>query len=224
MYGQLQKKLKSQPTQTILQNLVIDSSSPARFYHDFGILIEICRKDKQALTPAHQLPLRLITEINQHLKNPIQLNLKRPAQKSYPHIQGLFLLLRTSGLSYVDSSGKKPVLVIDEATYKQWISLNPTEQYGSLLEAWFLRGFADIIGEFSRPIWSLPDNFDAVVHFLARYDVDAGLQVAGNRDTEAGLNYFPGRHNLALLELFGFIDVQSGPPQPDKGWHIERIL
>src|SRR5690606_40583457 len=55
------------------------------------------------------------------------------------------------------------------------------------------------------------------------YDLDAGLQVAGNRDAETGLNYFPGRHNLGLLHLFGFIEVLSGAPQPGEGWHIEQI-
>lgn len=224
MYGKLQEKLKfTTEYKQLLQNLVIDEHQPGTILHDFGMLLEIFRKDKQSLTPAHQLPLRLLTEINQHLKNPIQLDLKRPAQKSYPHIHGLYLLLRASGLSYVDSSGKKPVLVIDEDTYQQWTHMNPTEQYGSLLEAWFLRGYADIIGEFSRPILSLPDNFDAIARFLASYDVDAGLQVAGNRDAETGLNYFPGRHNLGLLDLFGFINVQSRPPQSGEGWHIEQI-
>jgi hypothetical protein len=225
MYGNLQEKLKfTSKRKQLLQDLVIDEHQPGTILHDFGVLLETFRNDKQTLTPAHQLPLRLLTEINQQLKNPIRLDLKRPVQKSYPHIHGLYLLLRASGLRYVDSSSKKPELVVDEDSYQQWSQLNATERYGNLLEAWFLRGYADIIGEFSRPSWSLPDNFDAVAHFLASYDLDTGLQVAGNRDVETGLNYFPGRHNLGLLNLFGFIDVQSGLPQPGDGWLIEQIM
>lgn len=33
----------------------------------------------------------------------------------------------------------------------------------------------------------------------------------------------PGWHNLGLMDLFGLISVQHGPPEPGKGWRIERI-
>ena len=33
----------------------------------------------------------------------------------------------------------------------------------------------------------------------------------------------PGWHNLGLLELFGWISVQHGPPEPGEGWRIEHI-
>lgn len=157
------------------------------------------------------------------MTHPLTLALKRPHPKSYPHVQGLYLVLRSSGLSYVDSSGKKPYLVIDADAYKQWQQLNPSERFGSLLEAWLLRGFPDIIGEHSRSAWSIPNNFDEIAFVLSRYDLKAGLDVAGNRDVETTLNYFPGRYNLALLNLFGFIEIQSGLPQPGEGWRIERI-
>jgi hypothetical protein len=117
------------------------------------------------------------------------------------------------------------VLTIDDNACKQWEDLNPTERYCSLLEAWFLRGHADIIGEYSRPLWDLPDNFDTIARFVASrgFDIDTGIQVAGNRDIEDYLKYSPGWHNLGLLDLFGFINVRSGPPQPGERWHIDRI-
>lgn len=207
----------------LLQELTIDENQPGTILHDFAVILDIVRGSKQTLTPAQQLPLALLSQINQQLKHPIQLALKRPSRKSYPPVQGLYLLLRTSGLSYVDTSGKQPVLVVDEAAYQQWIQLNATERYGNLLEAWFLRGYAEILGDYSRTLWSLPDNFQHIGSFLARYDLISGLQVAGNRDAEMVLRYSPEWHNLGLLDLFGFINVQSGPPQPGKGWHIERI-
>jgi hypothetical protein len=132
--------------------------------HDFSALIEILRRKNHTLTPKHQLPMKLLSEINESLQNPIQLGLKRPQQKSYPHIHGLYLLVRASGLSVLDTRGKKPKLVIDDKIYDQWKTLNPTEQYGNLLEAWLLRGFEDIIGERHR--WGIPDHVRKITEFF----------------------------------------------------------
>jgi len=52
---------------------------------------------------------------------------------------------------------------------------------------------------------------------------DTGIQVAGNDDAERQLRYLLGWHNLGLLELFGLVSVQHGPPEPGKGWCIEGI-
>ncbi len=41
--------------------------------------------------------------MNERLSEPIQLDLKRPQQKSYPPINGLYLLLRASGLGQIIS-------------------------------------------------------------------------------------------------------------------------
>ena len=36
-------------------------------------------------------------------------------------------------------------------------------------------------------------------------------------------NYYPRLYNLALLDLFGFIEVQQGKPETGKGWRITSI-
>jgi hypothetical protein len=112
--------------------------------------------------------------------------------------------------------------LVDEAVYQVWESLNPTERYGSLIEAWLLRGKPEIIGEDRRPLFLIPENFRESTYFFAEIP-DEGLQIAGNRDVEEWLRYRPGWHNLGLLELFGLITVQHGPPASGKGWQIERI-
>ncbi|HIP97313.1 MAG TPA: plasmid pRiA4b ORF-3 family protein, partial [Anaerolineae bacterium] len=52
---------------------------------------------------------------------------------------------------------------------------------------------------------------------------DGGLSVAGDEGVKDSLRYWPDWHNLGLLELFGLISVQHGPPEPGKGWRIEWI-
>lgn len=165
--------------------------------------------------------MNLLARINASRKKPIEHGLKRPQQKSYPHIHGLYLLVRASGLTYVDESGKRPVLVVEEDVYKQWLTLIPTEQFGGLLEAWLLRGDVSILGERSR-FGGLPDNLDRIFDFIARFP-DDGLPIAGNQDAETWLKYSPEVHNLGLLDLFGLIAVKSRSPESGKGWQIERI-
>src|SRR5262245_6377223 len=98
----------------ILQNVVIDSHGPGTVLRDFETLLGILKeRDGLAITASGQLPLNTLQDINAHLAHPIQVKLKRPQQKSYPPIQGLYLLLRASGLTYAGGTGKKPLLLLD---------------------------------------------------------------------------------------------------------------
>jgi hypothetical protein len=99
------------------------------------------------ISASRLLAIQLLPEINAHMTHPLQLKLKRPLQKSYPHINGLYLLLRASGMTHVVGTQKKPLLAIDREIYRLWGNLNCTEQYCFLLETWLLRGFPEIIGE-----------------------------------------------------------------------------
>lgn len=223
MYIPLPEALKFTPEhKQFLQDLTIDESSPGSILRDFEILIDFARNNELQLTAKHQLPLSGLADINTRLTRPIQIDLKRPQQKSYPHIHGLYLVARASGLTTIDGTGKQPRLTVDEEVYRQWQNLNPTECYGSLLEAWLLRGKPEIVGERGRPFGMLPDNFERSAPFYVRLPGD-GLQVAGNRDAEEGLRYHPEWHNLGLLDLFGLITIQHGTPEPGKGWRIDHI-
>jgi hypothetical protein len=216
LFGRFDKARKQ-----TLRNLTIDENQPGAILHDFNVMLDIFRGQDQTLTDAHQIPLSLLGHINQQLKHPIQLALKRPQQKSYPHIHGLYLLLRASGLTTVDTSGRKPVLIIDEDMHQQWTGLNPTEQYGYLLETWFLRGYAQIIGENYGGWWDTPRNLDDILRMMSHYDFKKGVRVADDKRVEEMLNFIPGRHNLGLLDLFGLMAIESGPPQPR--WKIKHM-
>jgi hypothetical protein len=205
-----------------LQNQEISATAPGVILHDFETLIDFARNGELRLTARHQLSLSALVDINARLAQPIQLGLKRPQQKSYPHIHGLYLLVRASGLTLVDASGKQPVLVVDDDMYQQWENLNPTERYGTLLESWLLRGKAEIIGERGRPFRTIPDNFELSASLYIQIPGD-GLPVAGNRDAEEWMRYRPEWHNLGLLDLFGLIRIEHGSLEPGKGWQIERI-
>jgi hypothetical protein len=223
MHTSLAKRLKlSSKHKRVLRKLVIGESGPGTILRDFEALLEYLREHELPVTGTHQLPLRVLPEINTRLTHPLQLGLKRPQQKSYPHIHGLYLLVRASGLTCIGGTSEKPLLLVDEAVYQVWEGLNPTERYGNLLETWLLRGKPEIIGDDYRPLFLLPENFRECTGFFAQIP-DEGLQIASNRDVEDWLRYSPGWHNLGLLGLFGLITVQHGPPAPGKGWQIERV-
>lgn len=206
----------------VLGELTIQESSPGTILRDFEALLDYLKEIDLPITGTHQLPLRVLPEINARLTYPLQLGLKRPQQKSYPHIHGLYLLVRASGLTWVGGTGKKPLLHVDMDIYQEWESLNYTERYGALLETWLLRGDPEIIGEGFSRMFLVSENFRGWVSFFTKIP-DEGLQVAGSREAEFWLPHTPGWHNLGLLELFGLIDVQHGSPEPGKGWRIERV-
>jgi hypothetical protein len=178
MYNNLQPKLNfTQERKRILQDTVIGQDEPGTILHDFNAVLRFIRTNKLILTPTHQLTLTAVKALNQLFQHPVELALKRPSQKYYPPVHGLYLLLRASGLTLVDPSGKQPALQVDEAAYSQWLRLSETEQYFSLFEAWLLRGYGEIVGENRR---FMPDALECVMSFVQFEDLEKGIQVAGS--------------------------------------------
>jgi len=206
-----------------LRGLTIDESGPGTVLHDFDAFLTFLKEQEEVqVTSRNQLRLRVLPKINARLARPVELGLKRPQQKSYPHIHGLYLLLRASGLTCIEGTARKPLLVVDDAVYRVWESLNPTERYCTLLETWLLRGLPEIIGERGFSGICVPETFRRWQWFFLRIP-DEGLPISGDKEAENSLRYTPGWHNLGLLDLFGLVSVRRGPPEPGKGWRIERI-
>jgi hypothetical protein len=204
--------------QQLLLQLSIDEDSPGTIGRDFQTLIDFLQPNGAEVSGIHNLfPLKLLPELNARLSHPIETNLKRPQQKSYPYINGLYLLLRASGLSHVKHVGKKQILVLDEALLQSWTKLNPTERYFTLLEAWMIWGHEEILGERYDPT----GNLFKCLRFWSRIP-DKGLTFAKYTD-QNDLAYSPGIYNIALLDLFGFVSVKSGKAEAGKGWRITRV-
>jgi len=206
----------------LLRKAVVDENGPGTVLHDFEAFLTFAEEGELPLTGKQQLPRRVLSDLNARLAHPLQIGLTRPLQKSYPHVHGLYLLLRASGLTIVEGTDRKPLLVVDGAVRQIWDGLNPTERYCTLLETWLVRGRPQIIGERDRSWARVPTTFREVQWFFLPLP-DDGLPVAGNKGAEDSLRYWPGLHNLALLELFGLVAVRHGPPEPGKGWRIEVI-
>ncbi len=206
--------------QEVLHNQRIDENSPGTILRDFEILLDFIGSQTIKVSETYNLlPIMLLPELNARLTHPIQIGIKRPQQKSYPHINGLYLLLRATGLAFVEGTGTKQTLVLDNTILRSWRSLSATERYCTLLEAWIIRSRPEIVGEdrgwFDLPIPKCSQFFQQIP---AR-----GLKVAGNKEMDRLLVYYPGFYTLALLELFGFVSIEHGTPEKGKGWCITSV-
>lgn len=201
-----------------LHQLDIDETKPGTVLRDFQVLLDFIGPEGIEVSPAQKvLSVRALEKVNRLLSHSIEIKLRRPEFKSYPHIKGLYLLLRSSGLSYIETQGNKNFLRFDLEVLESWNSLNPTERYFNLLEIWLLWGSEETSGDRQ----TVSDHFRQCLMFW-RMTPNRG-QTFANYIEQQSLIYSPGLHNIALLELFGCIEVQDGQPEPRKGWRIKKL-
>ena len=206
--------------QRVLSNQTIGENEPGAVLRDFAALLDFVGAREIAVSGKHQLlPLALLAGLNSRLSRTNQVSLRRPQLKSYPYINGLYLLLRASGLALVEHRGSKQFLLLDEDALRSWHGLNLTERYFTLLWAWLIRGRGEILGEDRHPFSELSRCRD----FVQRIP-KAGLEVAGDKQTESMIPFQPGLRNVALLDLFGLVSVWHEEPEPGKAWSISRIF
>src|SRR5947209_4729080 len=206
--------------QRVLHDQPISEHEPGAVLRDFASLLDFVGMREIVVSGKNQLlPMSLLAELNSRLSRTNQVSLQRPQQKSYPYINGLYLLMRASGLSLVEHRGNKQSLLLDEDALLSWNRLNLTERYFMLLGAWLIRARGEILGEDRYPFSELSKCRD----FLQRIP-EAGLRVAGDKHTESTIPFQPGPRNIALLDLFGLISVWQGEPEPGRAWSIARIF
>ncbi|MEH2107484.1 IS1096 element passenger TnpR family protein [Nostoc sp.] len=202
----------------LLQQQTISQDTPGTILRDFQTILEFLQPNGVEVSSTyHQLSLKYLQQLNSQLSYPIDINLKRPVQKSYPYIHGLYFLLRTSGLSQVVTEGKKSKLVLDPKNLQVWQGLNHTEQYFILLESWLIWGESELLGD-------QRDMFDQAYRCLLFWQNLPSSRLKFNNYSEQDkLVYYPGFHNLALLHLFGLIELTSGKPQAAKGLYFTHV-
>jgi hypothetical protein len=206
--------------QHVLHHCTICENEPGAVLRDFAALLDFVGAREVAVSGKNKLlPMSLLAGLNSRLSRTNQVSLRRPQQKSYPYINGLYLLLRASGLSLVEHRGNKQFLLLEEDALRSWHELNLTERYFTLLGAWLIRGRGEILGEDRYPFSELSRCRDFVQSIPK-----AGLRVAGDKQTESMIPFQPGLRNVALLDLFGLVSVWHGAPEAGKAWSISRIF
>jgi hypothetical protein len=219
-YSELADPLSPEAIAT-LESQEITETTPGTILADFHAMLAMVEAgDITVSGKRYHISQKLFGEINQRLSRPIDVDFKRPVQKSYPNIHGLYLLLRASRLAIVETQDKTSYLKLDPKPYQQWQQFNPTEQYFALLEAWLVRANPELLGDERTGDrlegdaclrgweWHLSKNQTLTVKSYA---------------VQQDLNYWPRLHNLALMEMFGFVSITPGKPDSGKGWRIEEV-
>lgn len=205
----------------ILKKQQFGGTKPGTLLKDFNSLLEFIGETGIAVSEKNQLfAQNTLAELNRLLTHPLDVKLKRPIQKSFPYINGLYLLLRSSGLSYIVPDGKKTKLMLNEEVLANWKTLTPAECYFSLLQAFYYRAQEEMIGERSGGLGS--NCFTACLIFF-QTDLGEEIDVNSHRDNMYRLRFRPGLHNLALMELFGFIDTECIAANENETWPLSII-
>lgn len=204
----------------ILRSQVIDETHPGTMLRDFEILLDFIGPDGIGVSNKNNfLSKESLADLNSKLSHPIDIRHKRPRQQSYPNINGLYLLLRSTGFAFPERRGKKLLIVLDDILLQSWGKCNLTERYFILLESWLIRGNPAIVGE-SESFYQI--NIMKWLNFF-REIPDQGLNIPERNQQEQTINYSPGLLTVALLDLFGIISVRHGLPDEGKGWRIVGV-
>jgi Plasmid pRiA4b ORF-3-like protein len=209
---------RSPDAEALLTQTVITETSPGTILKDFQTLLNfIGEKGIVVSANNHSLPMKSLGELNQLLSEPVAIDLKRPVQQSYPPINGLYLILRALGLGRIRTQGKKYLLILDPDLLSIWNDFNLTERYCTLLEAWLIRGNTEILdGKKDRT-----NSGSKCFQYWATIPTKG--QKIPNYEEQRMFNFWPEVYNLALLKMFGFIQIDSGKPTTGKGWRIKGV-
>jgi hypothetical protein len=98
-----------------------------------------------------------------------------------------------------------------------WQTLNPTERYFALFQAWWLRGNGKMLDSINGS-----QNLYRILMFFKGALDKPPKGKALTIDLES-LRYTPGLLNLVLMELFGFIRITLAPHLTGETWPIIGI-
>lgn len=208
----------SQSAQQLLRQQAFSANLPSPIVQDFEAMIDFLQLHKvEVSAKQHVIAPKYLAEINSRLSRPITIDFQRPSQKSYPYIHGLYLLLRASAIAQVQLDKKKNILCIESQVLNSWQGLSAVEKYFNLLATWIYYASEDIMEDTRRdfPEWFFVFNtWDR----LLKEDLDF-TEGTKNNEWLSRLKL----HNLALLDLFGFVELEDTDPLLGKGWRIIKV-
>jgi len=205
-------------TAAILQAQQISATTPGTLLQDFQTLLDFIGESGIKVSgKLNSIPRKRLAELNQQLAEPLDIDLKCPQQKSYPTINGLYLLLRATGMGKILKQGKTIRLTLNTAIVFQWRLMNPIEQYLNLFEAWLIFANEEMLGERST---YMNEGFRCLQYWSR---MPGKVQKFQDYRYQDNLRYYPGFHNLALMKLFGLVEAKYGKPQASKGWRVTSV-
>jgi len=176
------------------------------------VIVYIQNNSILATKNKYHFATKSIKELNDILVNPINIISTRPVQKTYPNVNGIYLLLRSMGILRFEASKKDIVMKIDEELFKNWKNLNKTEQYFTLLELWLIHSSPkDVIEAFHE------------IPFVALNIFFRENTASTLKKTIELIDLSSEYYSVALYEMFGFIEIEADEPIKKNKWNITQI-
>jgi hypothetical protein len=198
---------------------IITRNEPGTILTEIATFLHFVNTNKVSVSPKKNFisVKSTLTAINDLLSNPDDVNLIRPAQKSYPTITGLYVLLLSIGLMVIEEVDQKFQMTVNKEAFSLWDSLNFTEQYFTLLEAWVIHADPEIL---ESPSFIATEGIYGI-HF--GHDLDRKVLSLAEPITQQSLTRRPGLHNLVLMKLFGFAEVEMLQPKDTKTLLVTKL-
>jgi hypothetical protein len=211
-------KTLSEKHAQVLCEQSVTSTTPGPILHDFTVLLQYVQENETLLSKTGLLPLKALYPINEAMHRPLAVGLARPKLRSLPNIEGLYMVLRATGLVRIEHKGKKRSLRPDKEATANWEALNEVEQYVHLLRVWLLQADTALVrsDRSSDGCPLLLEHFQLVSRIPR-------LRKCASGDLLDRLQYTPGHHNVALAESFGLVAITHEPARNGQGWAISRI-
>ena len=215
--GPKPKKALSARQEKTLCDQQITSTKPGPILHDFAKMLRYVQENDILLSKTGLLPMKALRPLNEAMHRPLEVGLTRPHLQSLPNVEGLFMLLRASGLVRVEYKGKKRLLRIDDAMAADWEKLNEVEQFFCLLRIWSLWADPETVRNRCSSRCPILPEYLFFVTDIPRMAKDC------RGDVMDYYQFRPGTFNVALAELFGLIATQQQPARKGQGWSVSRI-
>lgn len=210
--------LVSDEAKRTLHDQTIDDDGPGTILRDFDTLLEFVGTEGLRTTGKYYfLPQGKLDSLNGVMSHPVSHQLKRPQQRSFPHLHGLYLLLRASGMGIGVGSPPGGRLMLEPETVDAWRGLNATERYFTLLESWLVQSSVEVLGE--RCSWS-SGGFQSLIDLAWRFG-DRRTIVETRRGSV--LYNVMNQMTTSLMELFGWVRLEYGEPAQGQGVKISVV-
>ena len=119
-----------------MESLEFENNPSITIVKNFELIINYI-KDKQLKLSENRLFLQPkdLFQLNLQLLNPIEIDIQKPQPSSLPHVNAIFWLLRTTKMVKILRIKNNLFMEINHDILNEWITLNKTEQYCTLLDA-----------------------------------------------------------------------------------------
>ena len=212
------KETLSDSARQLLSQQAFTANQPSSIVQDVETFIEFLQLNKVEVSAnQNAIAPKYLAELNSRLSHPVTIDFLRPSQKSYPYIFGLYLLLRCSAIAQVQADKKKNILHIDRQVLQSWQQLNDTEKYFNLLATYIFDVDENMINNQRSSFTDWWYVCHAWKH-LPKEGLDFGDDFR-NQDWLRSVKL----HNVALLDLFGFISLRDTKPLKGKGWRLINV-